>query len=73
MSDTNQLKKYRVYFTEWDGETSKRKSKVVTCHRVDVENVENGSCVLECRSGMEDGHGVVAAFRNWDYFLEVQK
>lgn len=73
MSDTNQLNKYRVYYTDWDGETSKRKSKVVTCHRVDVENVENGSCVLECVNGPDDGYPVVAAFRNWDYFLEMKK
>jgi len=73
VSDTNQLNKYRVYYTDWDGEISKRKSKVVTCHRIDVNNVENGSCVLECVNGPDDGYEVVAAFRNWDYFLEVQK
>lgn len=81
MSDTYQLKKFRVYYTEYtdgtdyDGKSissTKRKSKVVTCHRIDVNNVENGSCVLECVNGPDDGYEVVAAFRNWDYFLEMK-
>jgi hypothetical protein len=81
VSDTNQLKKFRVYYTEYtdgtdyDGKyvsSNKRKSKVVACHRIDVVNVENGSCVLECFNGPESGHEVIAAFRSWDYFLEMK-
>ena len=68
MSD---LKKFRIYWRIGDGVNPTIKSKVVTCTRVDVNNVANGSCVLECISG--DLQEVVAAFNNWDYFVEVTK
>lgn len=68
MSD---LKKFRIYWRVYDGEKQKYKSRLVTCACVDVNNVPNGNGVLECISG--DLQEVVAAFNNWDYFVEVTK
>lgn len=68
MSD---LKKFRIYWLKYEDGNYKHRSRLVTCTRVDVNNVANGSCVLECISG--DLQEVVAAFNNWDYFVEVTK
>lgn len=70
-------RKFKVYFNHYEAQSSsfRQKSRTVTCDRVDVDNKEHASCVLECISVQEEPFSTetVAAFQNWNYFVEVTK
>ena len=67
------LKKYRIYYPHY-GDTETVKSRTVHCHRIDVDNDENSRCVLRCVVEADDPalNSEVAAFANWNYYLEVK-